>query len=457
MLYSILRPIMHLFLSAFFRRIEVIGEENIVKDGPAIFVANHPNAVIDPLVVAVVLKRQVHFLAGANWFGKGLKAKIFKEQFNMIPVYRPWLAKGEKVSNDDMFRDCYEHLSNGDCIALFPEASSITVSKIRELKTGAARVKLGYEQDSNYSGLVPIIPVGLTYSNPHQFQSRLVVKIGEPVDFHSSVETTDPKEVAREMTSKIEEALKDTIVHIDNDENTSLVRKVQHLLVDTFRADSSVSHQDSEANFEFAQKVAKAVKHFETTDEKSFDNVVAQINAYFKELKKYGLADANVSESEYLKSSIAKWMLLIIGFPLFVVGVVAYYLPYLLAKVVYWKKFIPMMTEEDEDGKLDTSFTGSLIFLMGLLIFVVWTTLLSLGVAWLAGHWLAGVVALVLGYPIMRFALYYAKIALRVKQDLKGKKIRREYKEELSALSAERKRLIGVLREFREQFLVINS
>ena len=233
MIYTLLKSIIRLSLNIYFRRIDVIGQKNVPEDGPVIFVANHPSALIDPLLCATELKRKLNFLAGSEWFGNGLKAKIFKTQMNMIPVHRPWLSKTKNVSNNDMFEECYKSLAKGKCIILFPEASSASVSKVRELKTGAIRIKSGYEHFMNNNSTVPIIPIGLSYSDAHEFQSRVVVKIGEPINFKSEVNHEDKAEMFRSQTDEMREALKKTIVHIDNKKNEGLVKKIIRLYIDT--------------------------------------------------------------------------------------------------------------------------------------------------------------------------------------------------------------------------------
>jgi len=131
MIYFILKQLINYSIRAFFRQFVILGKKNIPKNSPAIFVANHPSALIDPLVVGLSIDARIYFLAGENWFGKGFQSYLFKEHFNMIPVHRPWLSNGKPASNVEMFRECYKSLSQGKSILIFPEASSETVSRIR--------------------------------------------------------------------------------------------------------------------------------------------------------------------------------------------------------------------------------------------------------------------------------------------------------------------------------------
>ena len=156
----------------------------------------------------------------------------------MIPVARPWLKKDKKVSNIDMFQKCFESLAEGKSILLFPEASSVTVSKIRELKTGAIRIKMGFEKMMDQT--VPIVPIGLNFSNAHEFQSRLLVKIGEPIQFKPENNSTEPAEVYREKSKEIQQAMSECIVNIENDANEGIVKRINRLFINIFLSANNV-------------------------------------------------------------------------------------------------------------------------------------------------------------------------------------------------------------------------
>ena len=113
MIYNILKPLVSISLRAYFKRIDVKGKEHLDYKH-LLLVSNHPSAMFDPLLIAVASKKQLHFIAGIEWFGKGLKKWLFTKHFNMIPVYRPWLKTGKNQDNKDMFRECYMSLERGD-------------------------------------------------------------------------------------------------------------------------------------------------------------------------------------------------------------------------------------------------------------------------------------------------------------------------------------------------------
>lgn len=451
MLYSILKPITRMSLNVYFRRIDVIGSENVPKDGPIIFVANHPSALLDPITIATNVDREIHFLAGSNWFGKGLKARFLKNQLNMIPVHRPWLSK-TKVSNEEMFEECYKSLNNDSCIILFPEASTETVSKIRELKTGAVRIKAGFETYTKGKKQVPLIPVGLSYSNPHEFQSSVVIKFGKPIEFDPIEEGADLGEVYRAQTDKVQEELKQSIVHIDNTQNESLVKKISRLFISSYRVENNISFRDTQSNFEFGQNVAAAVAHFETADPKAYSEMSLRIQQYFDELHELGISDDSLGDSDRSKPSFFKWLFIIVGLFVALPSLFLFFIPYQLTKFIFKRKVKTAMIPDDAGENFDEAFKGTLIFAAGLLLFGLWTPVVGVIVLLFTNWWIALVSVLAL-YPMFQFSMIYAKIGLRMLSFYRGKRIRKHHRERVERLERERSAIIEKLKGYEISYV----
>ncbi len=52
----------------FYRRIKILGRDHLPATGPAVFVANHSNGLLDPLVVTTSTGRATQFLAASYLF-----------------------------------------------------------------------------------------------------------------------------------------------------------------------------------------------------------------------------------------------------------------------------------------------------------------------------------------------------------------------------------------------------
>lgn len=120
MLRGAVHALLSLVLRIFFRRVEVTGRYQVPAQGPVLFCSNHPNALIDPLVLLVTAPRPVSFLAKAplfdmpviGWFARALDA---------IPVYRAQDFPEGRPDNAGMFAAARAVLDGGGTIGIFPE------------------------------------------------------------------------------------------------------------------------------------------------------------------------------------------------------------------------------------------------------------------------------------------------------------------------------------------------
>lgn len=135
---------------------------------------------MDPIVVAIFLKRNVHFLARGESFKNPLMAKLLGK-LSVIPIYRKEYSPDEVHKNDEIFRYCFTKLEQNEALVIFPEGASQTKPVLLPLKTGAARIALGAEAKNNFNLGVTLIPVGINYTNPHHFQGKLFLNFGHPI------------------------------------------------------------------------------------------------------------------------------------------------------------------------------------------------------------------------------------------------------------------------------------
>ena len=93
-LYAVVRVIARFWIWFFFERVEVRHPERVPSVGPVLLCINHPNNLIDSLLVGAVLPREVHDLATAALFRHPLIARLLVA-LGAIPVYRKADDRGE--------------------------------------------------------------------------------------------------------------------------------------------------------------------------------------------------------------------------------------------------------------------------------------------------------------------------------------------------------------------------
>ena len=193
MLSRIVRFIILGLIQLFYPQIEARGEEHL-PDRPTLFVLNHPNGLLDPLVLMQALGRHVSFLAKSTFFVNPI-GRVLMQAFGALPVYRQRdVGKpggppgGATDANEATFAGCRALLRTGRPIALFPEGTTHSNTMMLPLRTGAARIALSAEAEASWQLNLQIVPVGLWYQKKSQFRSAALVVFGQPfglADFKS--------------------------------------------------------------------------------------------------------------------------------------------------------------------------------------------------------------------------------------------------------------------------------
>ena len=68
-LETIIRWLAEALVRLYYPHRSVEGAERLPREGPVVFVANHPNGLLDPLLVRVMTGRPARFLAKSTLFG----------------------------------------------------------------------------------------------------------------------------------------------------------------------------------------------------------------------------------------------------------------------------------------------------------------------------------------------------------------------------------------------------
>ena len=198
----------------FYRDIKIKGLENLPDSGHAIFTPNHPNSLMDPLLLSCLpSKYRMRFVAKAPLFKIPLFGLLMR-RIGAIPVIRKFEADG-KVDYQSFFVSCLDTLTSGDSIVIFPEGASLPQSCMSSIKTGAARLfLLAREKGLN----VPVIPVGLNYEHGSIFRSSVVIWIAPPLETDDIIEKYReyPRDAVIELTGRVSKALEECVFQSEN-------------------------------------------------------------------------------------------------------------------------------------------------------------------------------------------------------------------------------------------------
>jgi glycerol-3-phosphate O-acyltransferase/dihydroxyacetone phosphate acyltransferase len=217
-------------MRVYFRRVEVIGIENVPRKSPVIFVLNHPNALVDPAFLLSLAPRRVSFLAKSPLFRMPVLGYLVRAM-DSLPVYRRQ-DEGEDVSkNREMFIAARKLLARGGTIGICPEGVSHDEPRLRRIKTGAARIALAAVSTGEVMDL-KIIPAGLYYTSKTKFRSAVLLYFGKPIDVEPIALETDgnpPRAAVRELSNVIEGALREVILDAEHEEALQTITQAERI------------------------------------------------------------------------------------------------------------------------------------------------------------------------------------------------------------------------------------
>ncbi len=194
--------------NTFFRRIDVVGEENVPATGPVIFAGNHPNALMDGwLLTARCGRWPLHFMVNSKLWNYPFMGRIL-DAMGSVPIYRREEHDGE-VDNTKAFEKLFEVIEAGNCMGIFPEGVSHTESQLVKLKTGTARIALAVAARQKVT--VTIVPCGLNYIHRDRFRSQVLMEFGEAITIDEtwlSQYENDERAAVVALTDYLAEALK---------------------------------------------------------------------------------------------------------------------------------------------------------------------------------------------------------------------------------------------------------
>jgi 1-acyl-sn-glycerol-3-phosphate acyltransferase len=335
--YRAVRGLLQTALGQFYRTIEITGRERIDPSVPTILACNHPNSIIDPLLLGSVEERQVCFCARDGLF----KVPGFGQllwAMGAVPLQRRSDHAGGAVDNSAAFAACRKVLVGGGVLAIFPEGKTHSGLRIEPLKTGTVRIALDAVAAKPDLGL-RIVPVGITYLVRHAFLSDVHVAVGEPIDVSAAVAShgsTDPVETVKLLTEEIGRALRALSVHVEDAEDERLIAQITTIITN-IRAEEGLDEggQSPSERTALVQRIIDAYRWATANEPEQVVVLRQRIEEYMAERAELGLGGERPAlqhRSEHRLSGWRGWALLVLGAPVAAYGLLVSLPPYLLLR-----------------------------------------------------------------------------------------------------------------------------
>jgi glycerol-3-phosphate O-acyltransferase/dihydroxyacetone phosphate acyltransferase len=444
--YTVMKPLVKVGLRVFFRRLEVRHRNRLRLPGPLMLCSNHPNTLMDPLVTAIHRREPIAFLAKSTFFKNPVLGAIMRSG-NCIPIYRRQDAEGADAptpaqlaaSNEASFGRCYDYLERGGTVMIFPEGTSVSERRLRPLKTGAARIALGTEARHDFKLGLQLVCVGTNYFDPSRFRSDVLLNVAPPIKVadYAARYHQDPDAAADELTEEIRKRLTRRLVISRAAEDDQLAQQVEQTFGDHLNPDDDPDTLYD--NFQLSRTLLDAVAWFEQHDPSRLATLRQALSEYLDALQQHRLDDDALDQSHRPGARLADYLNLVLGFPVWLYGLITNYIPYKIPSQVARR------------ATKETEFIAAIMLGVGMVTFPVAYAVEAAAVQhWLTHDWRLTAL-FVLSLPLAGFyALgYWQTLSAR----LRRLRVQRLAPTVQAALRTQRATVLGMLDEARVEYL----
>jgi len=302
--------------NVFYRKVIVLGKENINPEAHNIFAPNHQNALMDALAVLFTQEGYLVFLARADIFKKKLIASILYF-LKILPVYRIRDGFSSLKGNDEIFTKTIDVIKNKNGLVILPEGDHSGFRRLRQLKKGICRVAFQADEATGFELKMKIIPVGLEFSNYQRWRQVLTVVYGKPIEvseYHKAYRDS-PERALNELRSRLSDEMKGLMIHIESEKDYEAIDELRSIINGKFSDDIR------KPKILRDRELIKKLNNLKNSDEGLYNSICSltlKVKEKAKEMKTdYRLLDKKKHPLGWL---IAGMLGIFATFPLFIYG-----------------------------------------------------------------------------------------------------------------------------------------
>ncbi|MEW6302788.1 MAG: 1-acyl-sn-glycerol-3-phosphate acyltransferase [Verrucomicrobiota bacterium] len=362
----------------YYPRIHISGRERIPATGPVLFVANHANSLIDPVIIGISAQRPIHFLAKAPLFEVPVFGPVMRA-LGMLPAYRGSDDRSQVKRNLETLDTAARDLATGAAVGIFPEGKSHDAATLEQVKSGAARIAAQAVQ-AGAKGL-KIVALGLNYQRKEQFRSAIWVRVAEPIDVEVWLaQHGEEKQAMRQLTPEIDRRLREVVIHLNEAAWEPALNDLEVLL-----PAEGADAKDPIAALRQRKWIADGINHFMTNARERVEPIAISIRRQREQAVAVGLdlrsPILRLSGPRFLGQMLWQTAKLVFGIVPMLAGTLHHLVPFLLVRLITGKM--------NQPGRMTIALWRLLI---GLPIYAacyvaVWKVMIGYFLPWVAWAW----------------------------------------------------------------------
>jgi len=345
-----MRPLYLLFKITVFYIIRVYYKHFTTNNPPkkfkakTIYTVNHASSFMDPWIAAELEKPIVFFMTRGDIFKGWLKPLLWAA--HMLPIYRR-AENGADAheKNTQVFKTVFDIFDKRKSIFIFAEGytDDVFIRSLKPVKKGAARLAFDYYEKHNWNTDLKVQAIGINYADPNEFRAEVVVSNSNnlnPLDYKGLYLENKNKAITQ-FTRDIEKAMQEQLIFLKDPLWTPFFDNIFTI------TKKGIVHNNYDNSIPLKQrwlymkeKASYFNENYDETDNKWL-SLKNNLENYFSQLKQLNLNDnwfwKNKSTEKI--STFKYWLLMVVGFPIFLVGAIHNFIPFIFTKRFVEKSF----------------------------------------------------------------------------------------------------------------------
>jgi hypothetical protein len=259
-------------------------------------------------------------------------------------------------------------LEQGKSLLVFPEGTSFLERRLRELKSGTARIALEAEKRNNFSLNLKIIPLGLNYVNAESFRGKVLVQVGQEIsidDYQEENEISAGK-AAKKLTEQFRIRLEQVLVNSSEKEDEILAEYLFQIFSSKYIKNSE---KGVKGDLSLYKKIRDKIAEISLSQAWKIEEIKYSVDSLKSKMSKFAIQsdflDRKFRIKMFARQLLFSFIFLLIALPIFLIGFIHNIFQF---KIIAF--LVPKISKEVEYNAPLTMLFGLFIYPIVYLIFM---------------------------------------------------------------------------------------